>query len=299
MAIQNQAVQSTYRSSNSDPVPSRTAALVLSVVVLLLFATACSSGPQGPQPGTPGFFWAAAKETWSAGDYVKTSEHLQRILATDNEFSARARAWDVVISAGLAQAYIELADVYEAGARANRNNPTPFRKEVSTLRSVASSTAIQYTEDMHKFLAANKETEVLLAFAFPAGAVTQPAALKRISGGIVIQDSERELLQKAMMQRGVLLSVCAAVGVPDDSAAAQEKMKGGEVKLPRDMFLLAAARSMQSQSDLFTGNKLDQPARLKMMSEEALEVVKAVTASKETKAIEDKIRARMKKANIT
>ena len=209
-------------------------AIALSIAALLAAGTSCSSGPQPPQPGTPAFFWAAARETWRAGDFLKTSENLQRILATDNEYTARARAWDTAISAGITQAYIELADAWEAGARANRANPTPFRKQVSTLRSLASASAIQYTEDLHKVVAADKDPNVLLAFAYPAGAIAPPAGLKRVSGGILVQDSERELLHAAMLQRGVLLSVCAAAGSPDDAAATQEKLKTGEFQIPRD-----------------------------------------------------------------
>src|SRR4030095_2957561 len=124
-------------------------AIALSIVGLLAAATSCSSGPQAPQPGSPAFFWNAAKETYRAGDFLKTSENLQRILATDNEYTARARAWDTVISAGLTQAYIELADTWEAGARANRANSTQFRKQVSALRSQAGASAIQVTEHIY------------------------------------------------------------------------------------------------------------------------------------------------------
>ena len=249
-------------------------AFVLSMLGLVAVATSCSSGPQPPQPGTPAFYWAAAKETYRAGDFLKTSENLQRILASENEFTARARAWDTVISAGMAQGYIELADTWEAGARANRADPTPFRKQVSALRSLASASAIQFTEDIHKVIGADKDPNILLAFAYPAGASAAPAGLKRVAGGILVQDSERDLLQAAMLQRGVLLSVCAAVGSPDDAAAAQEKLKTGEFRVPRDTFLLAAAKSLQEQSELFTSAKLDQPNRLKLMSQEALEVLR-------------------------
>ena len=275
------------------------AAIALSIAGLLAAGTSCSSGPQPPQPGTPAFFWAAARETWHGGDFLKTSENLQRILATDNEYTARARAWDTAISAGLTQAYIELADAWEAGARANRANPTPFRKQVSTLRSLASASAIQYTEDLHKVVEADKDPNILLAFAYPAGATAPPAGLKRVSGGILVQDSERELLQAAMLQRGVLLSICAAAGSPDDAAATQEKMKTGELQVPRDAFILASVKSLQEQSELFTGTKLDQPNRLKMMSQEALKALGAIPQSKESKSLNDKIQARLKKARLT
>src|SRR5437868_2229127 len=105
-------MSSTNRSKLSSNRGSVAATAV--PIVGLLAVTSCSTGPQPPQPGSPAFFWNAAKETYRAGDYLKTSENLQRILATDNEFTARARAWDTVISAGLTQAYMELADTWEA-----------------------------------------------------------------------------------------------------------------------------------------------------------------------------------------
>ena len=61
-------------------------------------------------------------------------------------------------------------------------------------------------------------------------------------------------------------------------------MKTGEFQVPRDTFLLAAVKSLQEQSELFTGTKLDQPNRLKMMSQEALKALAAVPQSKETKS---------------
>jgi hypothetical protein len=277
-----------------------TTAIALSILGLVAAGTSCSSGPQPPQPGTPAFYWAAAKETYRAGDFVKTSEHLQRILSLgENEFSARARAWDTVISSGLAQGYIELADAWEAGARANRLNPTPFRKQVSTLRSLASASAIQFTQDIHKVMEANKDPKILLAFAYPAGAPAPPAGLKRVAGGILVQDSERDLLEAAMLQRGVLMSVCAAVGSRDDAAGAQDKLKAGDFVASRDVFLLAAARSLSDESELFTGTKLDLPNRLKMLSQEALKALEAIPQTKETKSVTDKVQARLKKARLT
>jgi hypothetical protein len=136
-----------------------------------LRGTSCSSGPQPPQPGTPAFFWAAANEAYRAGDYLKTSEHLERILTTDNEFSARARAWDTVITGGVAQAYIELADTWEAGARANRPDPTPFRKQVSA-RCAAWPVPRPFSmpKTSTRWWQRTKTPTILLAFVNPAGA---------------------------------------------------------------------------------------------------------------------------------
>ncbi|MCL4850996.1 MAG: hypothetical protein KJZ78_06390, partial [Bryobacteraceae bacterium] len=58
------------------------------VVLLIVIASAaallisCSSGPAPLKPGTPGFYWAAAKEAYRTGNYVRTSENLARITAS-------------------------------------------------------------------------------------------------------------------------------------------------------------------------------------------------------------------------
>src|SRR5436305_15158315 len=122
----------------------RTRLLLFSAVVGCVATISCSSGPQPPKPGTPEFIWNAAKSTYHSGDFVKTSENLQQLIKTDSEFSARARPWAIVISAGLVQGYAETADTYEAGARLNHANPMPFRKEASQLRSLASAAAMEF-----------------------------------------------------------------------------------------------------------------------------------------------------------
>ena len=167
------------------------------------------------------------------------------------------------------------------------------------LRSLASASAIQYAEDLHKVVEAEKDSNILLAFGYPAGTLAPPAGLKRVGGGILVQDSERDLLQAAMLQRGVLLSICAAVGSPDDGAATQEKLKSGEFRVLRDTFMMASAKSLQEQSDLFTGTKLDQPNRLKLVSQEALKALETLPQSKEASRLTNKIQARLKKARLT
>jgi hypothetical protein len=270
------------------------ALLFILAALLALAATSCSTGPAPPRPGTPAFNWAAAKENYRAGDLQKTDAALVDIIRTDNEFAARARAWDIVLSAGLAQGFAQLADNFEAGGRANRANPMPFHKQVTALRSYASAASLELVETSHAFLEKDKAPNVLLAFEFPSGSAAEPGSLKRVAGGILVPDAEREALQTSMLQRGVLLGVCRAVGSADDPAKAQEKFKG-EVLVPRDVFLLAVAKALQEQADLFTSNKLDQPTRQKMMSQQALDVLHAIPETKETKALTTKIEASIKK----
>lgn len=269
--------------------------VALSALALALVTVSCSTGPTPPRPGTPGFYWAGAAEAFRAGDFQKTDANLVDTARTDNEFAARARAWDIVLSAGVAQGLSQLADSFEAGAKANRNNPMPFHKQVTNLRSAASTAALQLAETTHALLAKDKDPNVLLAFEFPSGSATEPANLKKVADGILIQDSERDSLQAAMLRRGVLLAVCRTSGSGDDPAKAQELFKAGEVRVPREVFLLAVAKALYDQSELFGSKKMDQPNRLKVVCQQALDTLQAIPETKETKALAAKIQASLKK----
>ena len=273
----------------------RTQRVLLSVAATVLATTSCSSGPEPPKPGSPAFLWNAAKTTYRSGDFVKTSETLQQLTRSDSEFAVRARPWSIVISAGLAQGYAETAEAYEAGARANRANPTPFRKEVNQLRSRASAAAVELAETVHSFLEKDKAPTVLLAFENPTGAAAQPGGLRKVTGGAWIQDSERELLLTAMVQRGVLLSAGRAAGSPDDPAKTLEVLKSGEAQAPRPVFLSGVAKMLYDNSDLFGSMKMDQPNRMRLLCREASESLQGIPESKETKALTTKIHAALKK----
>src|SRR5689334_21484959 len=118
----------------------------------ILFFGACSSGPRPPQPGTPEFTWGAAKSTYASGDYLKCLDNLTQLAKGDSEFAASAKPLAIVLSAGVAKAYTELAQNFEWGAQANRANPAPFRKHMNFFRSQAASAAVQTVELVHAFV---------------------------------------------------------------------------------------------------------------------------------------------------
>lgn len=262
--------------------------LASAVAGLGLVAAGCNSGPQPPQPGTPGFYWAAAKSTYAAGDFLKTSDNLSQ-LGGSADFGARAQPWAIVMSAGLAKGYMDLADNFELGARANRASPTPFRRQVDQLRRAASTAAMQQAEILHKFLGADKTDPIVLEFPYPTGSLSDPVQLQRVAKGMIVPDADIEDLQKAMLQRGVLVTVTRVVGAGDDPAKTQELFKSGEVKVPRATFLLAISRSLVDEADLYTPTKLDHPDRLNALCQEATEALQGLPDSKETKDVAAKI----------
>ena len=238
----------------------RTQAALWSLAALTgLIGASCSSGPRPPEPGTPAFFWAAAESTYRGGDFRKTSENLAQFQGTDNELAAQARPLAAVVSAGLAKGYYDLAEAYEAGARMNRNDPTPFRKQVSNLRSLSGTAALELAEWLRAVVEKDKDANITLAALYPSGSMTEPPGVRKIAGGMLLQDSEKDLLETAMLQRGVVMAMSSFVGAPDDSARALGLLKSGQASVPRATFIYGAAAALYDLSPLYASTRLDSP----------------------------------------
>lgn len=265
-------------------------------VVAAVLLSACSSAPPTPQRGTPAFYWSAAKETFATGDFLKTSDHLEQIGRSENEFSARALPWRLVITSGLAGGFADLADSFEAGARVNKTNSTPFRRHVSEFRSRADRQALQFAETFQGFLKSSKDDKVTLAFAYPSGSLTPVAQLSKASTGILLAPPDLEDAQKRALERAIVRTTCLAVGAPEDTAKAQALFKAGSVEIPRAAFVTTMAGALHEEARIYAPGKLDQPDRLKTFCNLALEALKSVPASAESKALMTKIQATLKRS---
>jgi len=265
------------------------------VLALIWAGASCSSGPRPPEPGTPAFYWAAAKSTYATGDFRKTGENLSQLRGGVDEFASRARPLSVVVSAGLARGYFDLAESYEAGAKMNRANPTPFRKQTSNLRSMASSAVLDFAEGVRLLADKDKDPNLTLACQYPTGSMAEPPALRKIAGGATLQDAEKDLLETAMLQRGVVMTMSSLVGSPDDSARTLELFKAGEPSIPRATFLFGAAKALYDLSALYGPTRLDLPNRIQMLSQEALDTLQTIPENKDSKALAARIQASLKK----
>ncbi|HEX8983913.1 MAG TPA: hypothetical protein VF767_00725 [Bryobacteraceae bacterium] len=267
---------------------------LLTAIGLVLVAMSCSGGPEPPKVGTPAFYWAAAHETYAAGDYQKTIEHLEHLCRNQNDYTARAQAWYLVMTSGMTKSYMELADNFEFGARARPANPTQFRRQTSDLRTYASRLSLQFAQMLLDFEKNNKDAEVTLDFPFPQGSALPSPQLTKIGNGEMPASAVVDDVRKQHLKTGVVLQTCRALGHPEDSAKGQELLKSGSVKVPRETFLLAMASALQEQSELYGHTKLDQPDRLKMFSANALDTLKQVPESEQTKKLNAKIQKSLK-----
>jgi hypothetical protein len=274
-------------------------AFAVSLPIFAFLLAACSTGPRPPQPGTPAFYWAAAREMYRIGDYVKANEHLSHITRSENEFQARALVWEVVLSAGLTHAYMELADAYEMGARVNRQNPMPFRRQTNVLRRQAGASALQLAEAFQHLQRTVDDETLALDFEFPSGNTAPPPELKRVTSGILIPEAELEMVTRAMTRRGVLLSACRSVGAGGDPAKAVDVFKTTDPRICRHAFRLSIASQLYEAAEVFSPTKLDQPQRIKMLLQEAMPAVQSVPPSKDTKDLTRKMKVLLDKHKLT
>lgn len=261
-------------------------------ILITLTAVSCSSGTKGPEPGTPAFYWGSAKQSFSAGDYLKTSENLDRAMKSA-ELAPQALPWSLVVTAGLVRGYAELADDYEQGARANRTNPAPFRRQASDYRRFARGLTLQLAEKYQTFQN-TKEEQVPLSFPFPSGSQAVPPLMGKVVQGIAPPAAEAEDAQRLGLARAMILEASDAVGAGEDSSKAQQMFKNGDVKVPRATFTVAMARALNQASILYGPKKLDEPERAKMFAQMAADALRGVPDSKDVKALNEQIQKTLK-----
>jgi hypothetical protein len=247
------------------------------------------SGPVPPQPGTPGFYFLAAKETFAAGDYMKTIEHLDNLLLKDTgEYAARALPWSLILTSGMAAGHMETADAYEKGAKLNKADLLTFRRQMDLNRGQAGRLVLQFAD---RFEAFNKLTldSVPLAFGVPKGSAAEVPQLLRITTGAAPSAIDVETAEQRAIERNVILAACKAIGSPDDPAKAAQLLGAPDAKVPRATFELAMATSLFAMARLYAPDKLYDPEKMTILCQRAQNALKSVPESNDTKELTQEI----------
>jgi hypothetical protein len=247
------------------------------IVVACVLSTACTKGLSPPKSGTPAFYWAEAQEAYRTGNLPKTDSALLKLVETENSFTAQARLWQLVVSGGLTQGFSELADSYQAGSLRALDRPLRFRNEEAKLRSAAATAGLEFGRAVHNVVNCKDESaNVTLTFGFPPGSAVPPSGLLRISSGLWLSDLERKSITAAVLQRGVLRSVSAAVGFPDDPSKAQVLFRTPEVLVPREIFVGSMAKLLYEESNLFGPGQMYRPDLVTLMRREAVQALQSI-----------------------
>jgi hypothetical protein len=265
---------------------------VAGLIALALLLTSCS-GPSASTVGSAEFYWNAAKETYAAGDYLKTLDDLDNLMENHSEFTARAVPWSLVLSAGMANGYMELADYYMAGARNNKAQALAFRRKANDYRTMASPLALRFAQNVEKMdqLPAGA---VPVAFPMPKGSAVVPELFSRIEKGELLSPADSDAAQMLAIQRNVLLAACEAVGAPNDMAKAEDILTHVSTA-SHTTFGKAVAQMLEKESKLYSRNQLDQPEKMAILHQRAQTVLRGEAQSGGAMLVEAKVEEPQKK----
>jgi hypothetical protein len=259
----------------------------LTTLLLSAFFAGCGSDtkPKPPQPGTPAFNWAAAKQAYQKGDYVKANTLLMQLSQGKSEFAEQARPLALMTSISMASSYMELSEKFAEGAKRTRGKAAPFMRSTGIYKSQATASSMQFLEEARRFIAANKDKDVTMPLGAPAAAEGDPPQYKKITSGQGVPESEIPGVEKMLITKNLSKNLTAA-GVTT----------AGEATAPGPKFLLVVAKGLFNVSDMFGPKKLLQPNRLiEAAHEGALEALALVKDSKEARELEKKVKAAKKK----
>jgi hypothetical protein len=266
------------------------------LVLIALMSISCSSEAPTNKMGTPEYFWSGAKETFNLKDYAKTADHLENLTKSNNQFSSQAYPWRLILLSGLSEGYAGQADAMELGGKNNRGMIVAFRKNMMEARQQSARWALQFAQAYESFEKDVKGDTVIIAMPMPGGNTVESFQEQQIQKGILKSPADAETTRAKSVDRHILLALCHALGVKDDSAKAQQMLSSGKAEVPRAVFMTAMAQSLYSAGDLFTAKKLDQPDRAAFFTKHAKEALAGLPDSKDIKDLTKKIADREKSA---
>ena len=259
----------------------------LTTLLLSAFFTGCSSDdkPAPPQPGTPAFNWAAGKQAFEKGDFVKANTLLMQLSQGKSEFAEQARPLALMTSVSMASSYMELSEKFAEGAKRTRGQATPFMRSTSLYKSQATASGMQFIEEAHSFIEANKDKDVTIQLAIPKAEEGDPPQYKKITSGQAIPDAEIPGIEKMLIAKNLSKNMTAAGASAAGVAAA-----------PGPKFLLAVAKGLFTVAEMFGPKKLLQPNRIiEATLDEAQKALELVKDNKEARDLEKKVTAAKKK----
>ncbi len=271
-------------------------ALPLAVAILLL--SAC--GPQGPVQGSPEWLWAAAHDSYAAGDLDKTIDHLARIEQKgNNPFVQRARAWSMILQAGTAGAHLEMAQAYGDGWSAAGAQKSAFLRQKGEHLREAGRGAIHLVESYDTLVKEPLGQAVVLDFPFPKGSGAPVTEMDRVYKGIMLPEEQRLAAGEKEISRGVVRAVSSVLASADDSAGAQNALKAGRAEVPPARFLAATGAALDRLSAVFDRKGTDDLEKVKLLRERAADACRRALELKPDAATETalkKLQAAVEKA---
>ena len=279
--------------------PLRHAAAAILTAAMFSLVACSESGPPPVRTGTPAYYFLNAKEAHAKGDFPKAMDWLDKITnANKNDFTERAWTLKLLLQSGLIAGYKELAENYEYGQRASKDNPTPFIKKLTEYRGNATRMALPFGEQYVAYEKSGPGPETVIDFPFPAtGSTSKPAQLSKIAQGLTPNEDAVDAALTGMLTRGIVLAISETAGAKDDAVKGRAALQTLPLKVPRAAFELVVAKALYEGAQLHGKKYSGTPAIQEFLCQQALKALAAAGGtSKETKELKANLEKELKEA---
>ena len=272
----------------------------------LALAVACSS--PSPKLSAPARAYTEAEQTFNKGNFDRAVELTDKPANSSppNEFTERARVLRVIIFSGSVNAYKELTDTYEKGAKAAEQ--PALRGEYRRLRQdnfqLWSKGALALGEVAQQLTTGGTiPKELTLEAPYPAaeGPVTV-LQLGEVEKGNALGPEGEEKAATEARRKGVDDALAEILG--GDRSKARSALTAGPVKLSGVVCALFLGRQLLVGAEAFDRKHGDEPTKFMVLHARSQEAVKEALAQltespnadqeKEAKKLQDELKAAMK-----
>jgi hypothetical protein len=252
--------------------------LVLAVSSILGAVTACISVPEGYED------WREVNREYESGDYINTLNYLDDLLRTQNDYTARAAAWKVVILGGMTRSALEIEQACAEGIfRVKSVDTGPYRTCMERFRWRARANTLGLIEALNEVERnAAASGTVPLDFPLPKASAGPSPLIGQTRTGAMPVEKVFEPSVARIVDRQILLQVCDLVAT-SEVAAVQDMFKSPPVTIPKETFLVGVAKTLLVAAAVFGEDRLNDAAKRSATLQRATECLQPAIDGRDTK----------------
>jgi hypothetical protein len=206
--------------------------------------------------------WQETEQLLAEGKIDETLQQIEILLAAEEPHKTKAAAWKMLVLAGRARGYFEMAEAYLAGAEGNPAQFSDFRRGVSKYRSHsrgASLALAQMAVDSERYF--GRADTIPLDFPLPPGSLSPSPIVASIQMGRLAPESQLQAAEQYTLRRAIVLTVCEAGRAMSSPTESGKELEMQPAAIPKPRLLAVMGRVLYQQADLFAKTHLDDPEK--------------------------------------
>jgi hypothetical protein len=235
------------------------------VTLLLAVAASCSTATQ-----TAADPWAArwneAELIFATGDFDETLRRVEKLIDAPEPYRASAAAWKMLVLAGKARGYFELAEAHQQGAQENGGHASLLWRATSTYRSRCRIESLALAE---MALAADQylggADAIGLDFPLPPATAAASSLVSSVRVGRPIPEGQADAAVQYTIGRAVAMTICEAGGAAGQGDGNAALCAGQRAVVPKSRLLAMLGKVLYEQAELFAESRLDDREKHALM----------------------------------